>query len=204
MDGTMLGAARTGGKVRGPLTALALVAAAWQAAAGCGSTKEAPPSPPCDQACADGTAMRAVRETMKLAYNLTLQAKPVGTQDATTPCPGGGTAHLFGVATSNAAQGATEVDLTYVLDACAYKQKNTTPGLNYAATLTGTITQKGIIAVQPSSTTALMMESTTIAVAGTVYDPPIAYDQSGCALEMTQNGNLVSGTICGRAAGFAF
>ena len=48
-------------------------------AAGC-SDEQADPSPPCDEECQDSTAARALRETMKLVYNITLQGKPVGPQ----------------------------------------------------------------------------------------------------------------------------
>src|SRR5262249_1787750 len=75
---------------------------------GCGrSAGNKPAAPPCDQKCADGNAIRAYREMLKLMYNVTLQGKPVGPQDQTAPCPLGGTARVFGNATSNALQGAT-------------------------------------------------------------------------------------------------
>src|SRR5262245_58145120 len=44
---------------------------------------EPPEPPPCDDACTDGIALRSVRETMKLVYNLTLQGNDVGEQDET-------------------------------------------------------------------------------------------------------------------------
>src|SRR5262249_43464304 len=71
------------------------------AVAACSGPKPAP-APPCDQACQDGAALRGMRETVKLVYNLKLQGKPVGMHDETTPCPGGGTAHVTGTAMSNA------------------------------------------------------------------------------------------------------
>src|SRR5689334_14405646 len=87
----------------------------------CGSkVSDPPPPPPCDEECKDEIALRALRETTKLAFNLTLQGKPVGEHDRSTPCPLGGTARVAGVATSNAVQGATEVKLVYVLAACGY------------------------------------------------------------------------------------
>jgi hypothetical protein len=68
--------------------------------------------PPCDARCEDGIAARALRETVKLAYNLTLQANPVGDQDESTDCPLGGRVRVFGHATSNPEQARPEVDLT--------------------------------------------------------------------------------------------
>ena len=59
-----------------------------------------PPPPPCDAECQDQIALRSLREGMKLVYNLTLQGKPVGPQDATVPCPLGGSAHVFNAALS--------------------------------------------------------------------------------------------------------
>ena len=35
--------------------------------------------------------------------------------------------------------------------------------------------------------------------AGTVHDPPLAYDAE-CPVELGQNGNLLTGKICGRDA----
>jgi hypothetical protein len=160
-----------------------------------------PPNPPCDQACQDGIAVRSIREGMKLVYNLTLQGKPVGPQDATIPCPLGGSARVYGTATSNAVQGATNVELTYVLDRCAYVQKDVDPKQTYKLTVNGTITQKGTIAVQPSATTALVMASDPIDVAGTVYEPANAYEVKACKLALSQDGNLLSGELCGRTVG---
>ena len=149
----------------------------------------------------DATALRGFRETIKLAFNVTLQGKPVGAQDKSVPCPLGGSARVFGTATSNAVQGATEVDLTYVLDHCAYAQKDTDPKSNYHMTLTGTVTEKGTLAVQPTSTTALGFKSDAMTFSGTVYDPPVGYEEAACALALGQSGNQLSGTLCGREAG---
>jgi len=166
----------------------------------CGGT-EPPASRPCDAECQDGNAMKALRETMKLVYNLTLQGRPVGSQDATTPCPEGGSARIFGDAASNAAQGTTEVRLTYELSACAYLERDDDAEDNYDMTSTGTVVQEGVLAVQPNETTALVMQSESITLSGTVYDPPIDYDVAACVLRLGQSGDELSGTICGRAAG---
>lgn len=168
-------------------------------AANAGST--APP-PTCDAVCQDGVALRAVRETMKLAYNLTLQGKSVGAQDLTTPCPQGGTARVFGTATSNGLQGTTEIALTYELTDCAYLQIDTEPKQSYSTVVSGTVTQRGVLAVQPSAASAVIMKSEAVKVTGTVYNPPLPYDAS-CPLTMGQDGNALSGTICGRTASAA-
>lgn len=162
------------------------------------------PSPPCEQKCQDGNALRSLRETMKLVFNLTLQGNPVGPQDETTPCPMGGSGRVFGEATANAIQGAIEVDLTYELTQCAYLQRDDDPHENYNMTLTGTVLQRGTIAVQPSVTTALNMSSDAVTFAGNVYDPPIEYSADACPVVMGQSGNNVSGTICEREAGVTF
>ncbi len=39
---------------------------------------------------------------------------------------------------------------------------------------------------------------------GNVYHPTIDYEQSDCPLDFSQDGNSVSGTVCGRSAGFGF
>jgi hypothetical protein len=163
-----------------------------------------PDAKPCDERCVDGIALRAVRETLKLVYNLKLQGKPVGVHDETTACPQGGTARVFGEASSNAVQGATEVRLTYEFEACKYLQVDAEPEENYRLTLAGSITQEGTIAVQPSATTALLMRSDAIVLSGTVNDPPIPLEEPSCAIEITQNGSSISGTFCGREAAFEF
>ncbi len=166
----------------------------------CGSSGSAPPPPPaCDEPCQDAIAIRSLRETLKLAFNLTLQGKPVGHHDEAVPCPLGGGVRVVGDATSNAAQGATNVDLTYQLLGCAYLVKDDDPKQTYSMTLTGTVTQRGVIAVQPSSTTALSFRSVDLGFVGTVYNPSISYVQNGCEVVLQQDGNKLSGTLCGRA-----
>ena len=169
-------------------------------ASGCGSAATpVPKPPPCDEECKDGIAIKALRETTKLAFNLTLQGKAVGSHDLTTPCPLGGTARVFGTASSNALQGSTEVQLTYVLTDCGYLFKDDDADDNYTMKLSGTMTQTGIIAVQPSATTALVMKSDPMSFAGTVYDPPLDY-AAVCPVVLGQNGNTLTGKLCGRTA----
>ena len=167
----------------------------------CGDGPAPPAPPPCDQTCKDGTALRALRETLKLVFNLTLQGKPVGSYDETVPCIRGGSARIFGSATSNAIQGSTEVELTYVLDQCAYVQKDDDAEENYSMTIPGTLEQRGTLAVQPSATTALLIKSASITIEGSVYDPPEPYAETACPLDIFQNGDRVAGTMCGREVG---
>jgi hypothetical protein len=169
-------------------------------ALGCAAEEE-PPEPPCDARCEDSIALLALRETVKLVYNLTLQGQPVGEQDAETDCPFGGSARVFGTATSNPVHGATEVDLTYQLDTCAYLELDDDPRESYQMGFLGTLTQVGTLAVQPTATTALLMQSDSMSMAGTVHDPPRRFSAIDCALELGQNGNDLSGTFCGRTAG---
>jgi len=168
--------------------------------AGCGDST-LPPPPPCDEVCQDSIAVRGVRQMLKLVFNLTLQGKPVGEHDATISCPLGGSAHIYGTATSNPVQGATEVSLTYVFDQCAHLEQDEEARQNYALTLTGTFTQQGTLAVQPSATTALLMKGTSVTVSGTVHAPAIDYRAEGCAADLAQNGNRVSGVFCTRPVG---
>ena len=81
----------------------------------CSSPEEADEPRTCDEACRDEIAARALRETLKVVYNLALQGRPVGPQLARQNCPLGGRATITGVASSNAEQGATEVELDYEL-----------------------------------------------------------------------------------------
>lgn len=182
---------------------LALGVLAVLAGASCGDPPR-PEAPPCDQACKDGIALRATRETVKLAYNLLLQGKPVGEVDVSSECIRGGSVRAFGRATSNAVQGATEVDLTYTFDRCTVLEKDTEALENYELAVTGTITQKGTLAVQPTATTALILKSDALTLTGTVYAPALPYDEKNCTLDVMQNGDKVGGTLCGRSAAFTF
>jgi hypothetical protein len=169
----------------------------------CGAGNRPPPPPPCDQSCKDATAVLAVRNAIKVAYNATLQGGPVGTQDQMARCPLGGTAQVTGTATSNANQGTTNVELTYAFDSCAYSATDTDPSQTFALTLTGSIVESGVLSAQPSTTTALQFRSASVTITGTVYRPPIDYKADACALDLGQNGNNVSGALCGRMAGVA-
>jgi hypothetical protein len=170
-------------------------------ATGCGDQEEPEPRT-CDDECRDQVAARSLRETMKLAYNLTLQGNLVGLQVESTDCPLGGSAELTGFATSVAEQGATEVELEYRFEDCAYLQRDDEADENYDVVIDGIVRQTGIIAVQPTANTALLIEAASLAVAGTVFDPPESYVESECAVQLAQNGNNLSGSWCGRAMGF--
>jgi hypothetical protein len=182
--------------------AASLFAVAALASPGCGEGSKPPEPPPCDQRCQDSTALRSLRETVKLAFNLTVQGKPVGLQDVTVPCVLGGNVRVVGEANSNPIQGATEVRLTYVFAGCTYIQKDSESPENYAMTFNGTLTQEGVLAVQPTATTALRMASDAMTFSGSVYDPPLPYEQPDCPLVIAQNGSALSGLICGREAGY--
>ena len=158
-----------------------------------------PQPPPCDDECKDKVAIRAVRETVKLAFNLTFQGKPVGSYDLGATCPQGGTVRVTGIAKSNALQGSTEVSITYTLVECGYLRKDDDAQQNYETKLTGILTQEGTLAVLPTTPSALVMKSTGMKIEGTVYDPPLVYN-ADCPLELGQNGNTLSGKICGRSA----
>jgi hypothetical protein len=190
--------------VLGSLAVLSLVLVA------CGAGPRPAAAPACDQICQDGVALRGLREAMKFAYNIEIAGQPVNAQDALTPCYSydgshGGSVHLFGNATVNAIQGASFVDLSYDFENCHWSAPpDPAADQNYALTLTGTVSQKGTISVQPTATTALSIESGSLSISGTVYDPPVDYAVSNCLLSVNQNGNAVSGALCGRNAGFTF
>jgi hypothetical protein len=175
----------------------AVLLSSWYLLAGCADDGSQKPRT-CDARCLDETAARSVRETLKLVYNLTLQANPAGAQDEVTRCPRGGQAHVFGFASSVAEQGATKVDLTYELSDCHYLQRDDDPGDSYDVTVTGTVTQKGIIAVQPTSTTALLFDSDALSIVGTLFDPAYPYSADSCGLALSQNGGRLAGELCQR------
>jgi hypothetical protein len=188
--------------------------------AGCGAGPRPAPAPACDQACQDGVALRALRTAMKIAYNFEVSTKPVGPQDGTAPCISfdgsrGGSVHVFGDAKVNAVQGASIVSLTYDFKDCLYSAPpDPTADQNYSLTLTGQVTENGTISAQPTATTALIIQTmadpstmqptSSLSISGTVYDPAVNYLVSNCALSVVQNGNAVSGALCGRSAGFTF
>ena len=49
--------------------------------------------------------------------------------------------------------------------------------------------------------TPTMLPTDSLSISGTVYDPPLDYTASNCALSVIQNGNDLSGALCGRSAG---
>lgn len=183
-----------------------LIAIALFACVGCGGPSPAPP-PACEQACADGTALRALRLAMKSGFNKTLQGNDAGMQDEMTPCPVGGTGRIHGNIVTNASVGTMDVDLTYDLAACRIlinATADSTPAHDFDLTMTGTVTEKGTLSAQPTSTTSLVFRSSAMTFSGTVYDPAIDYEQPKCELDFAQDGNSVTGTACGRTAGFNF
>jgi hypothetical protein len=164
-------------------------------------------TPACDAACQDGVALVALRDAMRDIYNLTLQGQPEGAQNKTTDCPLGGSATVTGNAMSNGKVGTTTVSLTYVFASCVYAATDSDPTHTFKLTLDGSISEIGMIAVEPSSTTALSFvspassQSAAISFSGTVYDPAKSYTQGPCSLKLGQDGNDISGTICDRDAG---
>jgi|HubBroStandDraft_6_1064221.scaffolds.fasta_scaffold520573_2 hypothetical protein len=178
---------------------------ATAATVACGGSGNAAPTttPACDASCQDGVAILALREAIKDVYNKTLQGQRAGGQDAGLGCPLGGTAQVSGTASSTADQGTTNVNLTYVFKACEYVQIDMDPTQTFQMTLDGTVNESGAIAEQPSSTTALIFDTgdAGMTFSGTVYAPPVPYTANGCALDLAQNGNNLSGTICTRTAG---
>ena len=141
---------------------------------------------------------------MKYAYNQTIQGNPVGPQDETTSMFLAGSARVFGQATSDPLLGTTKVDLTYVFTNARYLQKDDEPEENYDVVVDGTLTQLGVLSVQPSATTALIMRGSDVSIQGEIYDPPLPFAESGCMVEITQSGNSVAGKFCSRKAGFDF
>lgn len=172
-------------------------------ALGCASAEATPEAaPPCDATCQDQVAMRGLRKAIKLIYNIKLQGKPVGEQSAVSPCPQGGKASVSGNASSDPDQGATLVELDYSFVDCRYVHPDEQPADSYEVTANGSISERGVIAVQPSTTTALIFESASFSLSGSIYDPGIDYRADGCELELSQNGNELSGLWCGRDVGF--
>lgn len=189
-----------------------LAIAVTLACGGGGGGDDAGP-PPCDQSCKDGVAILALRDAIKVVYNVTLQGQPDGPQNQMTACPLGGSATVSGTAQSNAG-GTTIVALTYVFKACEYSETDTDPTHTFQLTLEGTVNETGSISAQASSTTSLTFvspameqdagaasQSGAMSFSGTVYSPTSKYTEKDCALQLGQDGNEISGKICDRDAG---
>ena len=71
---------------------------------------------------------------------------------------------------------------------------------NYFVTMSGTIFQKGTLAVQPTSTTALSIKSDNLTLTGTIREPPEPFVGEGCKVLLAQDGNRLTGEFCGRTA----
>ena len=166
----------------------------------CGEEEQQPKT--CDPECQDAVAARGLRDVIKLVYNLTLQGKPIGPQDAETRCPHGGSARVVGFALSNPEQGATELELGYQLSDCAYQHRDDDAEESYDIVVNGTVGEAGVLAVQPTATTALIFASDGLSLEGEVFDPPLPYAESECAFRLAQDGNHLSGTWCERKVGF--
>jgi hypothetical protein len=181
----------------------ARVAAVWMCGlllacgSGAGATK---PQKICDGDCPTEVAARGLRETLKLAYNLTLTGKPVGAQDASHACLDGDV-RVMGEAYSNAEQGATEVSLSYFFNDCVYRQVDATQAENYDLSFRGQVHEEGTLTVQPTATTAITIKGEGLAIDGSVFEPPIEFHEAACEVKLQQNGNKLSGTLCGRPVG---
>lgn len=154
----------------------------------------------CDTECQTRVAARGLRETLKLAYNLTLNGNPVGMQDESHACLAG-SVRVSGEADSNAEQGSTDVNLVYEFAGCAYRQVDANQEENYDLAFNGSVAQSGVLTVQPTATTALIITSDGVAIDGTVFDPPLEIHEPACEVRLQQSGNKLSGTLCGRPVG---
>lgn len=53
-----------------------------------------------------------------------------------------------------------------------------------------------------SATNAIPLASSDLTLSGTVFDPPIGYTGVACSLQATQDGNMLTGVLCGRPANY--
>ena len=91
--------------------------------------------------------------------------------------------------------------LTYALDHCATLRVDTDAARNYSLTFTGSVVEDGTLAVQATSTMALTFTSAALDCTGTVHTEPLDYAFSACPLTLAQDGNNLSGKLCGRTVG---
>jgi hypothetical protein len=194
-----------------------ILALAIACSSGCAISASPPPTPTCDQACQDGVAIRALRNGMAVVYNKAFP-QPIpkgvtppegfvppplvlpGPQDLHVPCDATHVVHLFGDATSDPNQGVTFVSLTYDVAGCvADNQNDPTPEQNYTLEIAGTLTEIGTLG--GNNTTAVVIRGDSVAFSGSVFHPAYEYVET-CELDLVQNGNNVSGRLCGRTVGY--
>jgi hypothetical protein len=191
-----------------------IVILVFVALAGCSS----PATPTCDQECQDGVTIRALREGMARIYNKTFPQPlpagvtppqdyvpppvvPNGPQDLMVLCDAVHAVHVVGDAVSDEYQGITTVSLTYDVPGCLSENKNDpTPEGNYSLLITGTLFEVGKLS-QGNRVTAVVIRGDGVSFSGTIFDPAIALSET-CDVDLVQNGNNVSGRICGRIAGY--
>ncbi len=70
-----------------------------------------------------------------------------------------------------------------------------------AGPTTWSFVQEGVLAVQPSSSSALVIRGDAVTSTGAVREPGVPYRVDARKLEMTQSGNRLTATLCGRTVG---
>jgi hypothetical protein len=92
------------------------------------------------------------------------------------------------------------VSLTYQVPGCLSENKNDpTPEQNFSLVITGTLTEVGTLG--GGNTNAVVIRGDGVSFSGSVFDPAYEYVET-CDLDLVQNGNNVSGRLCGRTAGY--
>jgi hypothetical protein len=190
----------------------------------------APCDQECRDAIALRALREAMRSAFTI--NVAYKDRDNGLQDVEGRCSdtGVGSARIFGTAVSNTQQGMTKVDLAYEFLSCLVTSVEATPERNYDLSLKGTVTEVGALSALSTSPNALKIATlgasppdggadaggedagdeggadagafSTLSFNGTVYDPPVEYHENVCEILAMQNGNNVSGWICGRIAGY--
>jgi hypothetical protein len=157
------------------------------------------------QAVADSDTLWMLINDLANFYNQNLAGRPVGNQNVTANCIGGGTVTITGSDGYDSTHGITTSNLIYTMSACQTTQASSSSNLTVTLTLNGIIRENGswngstYKSAAYSSTGNLGMNG-TISATGFA---PATVNQScsvGFSHTISSSSNTVSGTICGRSA----
>jgi hypothetical protein len=157
------------------------------------------------QAQVDGATVWALLNSIVDFYNQNLAGRPVGSQNVTADCPGGGTVTITGSSGYSSSNAITTSNLTYAMSGCQTSQISADGNTVAAIATTGTVTETGSWNI-PDYKSGKYQSTGSLIMTGTVNVTgfaPATINQS-CNVGLTHNisgsTNTLTGTICDRPA----